>query len=98
MEPAYACKRCAEAAMGQDAKPALAERRLRRAGLADVSGQLRRIEEIPAGGFSAWRTGCGEEAELAQFVRHDAAFKPGVFRAVSESARQLRSRGVVHQG
>src|SRR5580658_10935353 len=97
METTHACQRCTEASVGPNAKPSLAQRRIQRAGMADVSGQLRPIEEISAGGFGAWRTGGGEEAELAERVRHDAALEPGVLCAVSESAGQLRGRGVVHK-
>src|SRR5579863_10169747 len=93
----YPCQRCAEASLGQDAKHALAERRIRCAGMADVSGRLRPIEEIPSGGVGSWRTRGVEKAGLASCVRYDAAFEPGVFCVLSESAGKLRGRGVLRE-
>src|SRR5579872_5989004 len=90
MDAKNPCQRCIEAALGQDGKTALEERRLRRAGLADVSRELRSVEEVPHGGLGAWRTGGIEETGMARCVRYEFALEPGLFRIVSESPRQLR--------
>src|SRR5512141_3217822 len=92
-------KRRTKGGVGRKLEPALDQRRLQHSGLAAVSGELRRGEEISAGGGGAWRTGVfGEAGMAAAGLQSGIAFAAGILRAVPQSARHLLTGRAIRGG